>query len=76
MWRLTIPITGRYSGVKSFAFCRQFRHGVALPRVPLDIALRPQGCDISGNDDGTYERVTTDGGVRLKWTSVVNGKDF
>jgi len=28
------------------------------------------------NDDGTYDRVTTEGGVRLKWSSVVNGKDF
>ena len=37
----------------------------------------PGGCaKIVRNDDGTYDRVTTDGGVRLKWTAVVNGKDF
>lgn len=37
----------------------------------------PGGCaKIVRNDDGTYDRVTSDGGVRLKWTSVVNGKDF
>jgi len=37
----------------------------------------PGGCaKIVRNDDGTYDRVTTKGGVRLKWTTVVNGKDF
>lgn len=37
----------------------------------------PGGCaKIVRNDDGTYDRVTTEGGVRLKWSSVVNGKDF
>lgn len=37
----------------------------------------PGGCaKIVRNDDGTHDRVTTDGGVRLKWTAVVNGKDF
>lgn len=37
----------------------------------------PGGCaKIVRNDDGTYDRVTIEGGVRLKWTSVVNGKDF
>jgi hypothetical protein len=37
----------------------------------------PGGCaTIVRNDDGTYDRVTTEGGVRLKWTSVVKGKDF
>lgn len=35
------------------------------------------GCArIVRNDDGTYDRVTTEGKVLLKWTSVVNGKDF
>jgi hypothetical protein len=37
----------------------------------------PGGCaNIVRNDDGTYDRVTADRGVRLKWTSVVEGKDF
>lgn len=37
----------------------------------------PGGCaNIVRNDDGTYSRVAADGGVLLKWTSVVNGKDF
>lgn len=37
----------------------------------------PGGCaKIVRNDDGTYDRVTTEGKVLLKWTSVVNGKDF
>lgn len=37
----------------------------------------PGGCaKIIRNDDGTYDRVISDGGVRLKWTAVVNGKDF
>lgn len=37
----------------------------------------PGGCArIVRQDDGTYDRVTTEGGVRLKWSSVVNGKDF
>lgn len=37
----------------------------------------PGGCAmIVRNDDGTHDRVTTEGGVRLKWTSVVKGKDF
>lgn len=37
----------------------------------------PGGCaKIVRNDDGTYDRVATGGGIRLKWTAVVNGKDF
>lgn len=37
----------------------------------------PGGCaKIVNNGDGTYDRVTDDGGIRLRWTSVVNGKDF
>jgi len=37
----------------------------------------PGGCaKIVRNDDGTYDRVTAEGGVRLKWVAVVNGKDF
>lgn len=37
----------------------------------------PGGCaKIIRNDDGTYDRVSSEGGVRLKWTAVVNGKDF
>ena len=37
----------------------------------------PGGCaTIVRNDDGTYDRVTASGGIRLKWTSIVNGKDF
>lgn len=37
----------------------------------------PGGCaKIVRNDDGTYDRVTMEGKVLLKWTSVVNGKDF
>lgn len=37
----------------------------------------PGGCAlIVRNDDGTYDRVTTEGKVLLKWTAVVNGKDF
>jgi hypothetical protein len=35
------------------------------------------GCaKIVRNDDGTYDRVISDGSSRLKWTAVVNGKDF
>jgi len=41
------------------------------------VAGIPGGCaKIVRNDDGTYNRVTTEGKARLKWTSVVNGKDF
>lgn len=37
----------------------------------------PGGCaKIVNNGDGTYDRVTDDGGIRLRWTSVVKGKDF
>lgn len=37
----------------------------------------PGGCArIVRNDDGTYDRVTPKGSVRIKWTSVVDGKDF
>ncbi len=37
----------------------------------------PGGCArIVKNGDGTYERVTTDGRTRLKWSAVVKGKDF
>jgi hypothetical protein len=37
----------------------------------------PGGCaKIIRNDDGTYYRVTAAGEVLVKWTSVVNGKDF
>lgn len=37
----------------------------------------PGGCaNIVRNDDGTYDRVNAGGTVLLKWTSVVNGKDF
>ena len=35
------------------------------------------GCaKIVRNDDGSYDRVGAEGGTRLKWTAVVNGKDF
>ena len=37
----------------------------------------PGGCaKIVRNDDGTYDRVTDGAGIRLRWTSIVNGKDF
>jgi len=37
----------------------------------------PGGCaKIVRNGDGTYDRVTADGSVRLKWTAVVDGRDF
>ena len=37
----------------------------------------PGGCaKIVRNDDGTYDRIISGGGVRLKWTAVVKGKDF
>ena len=37
----------------------------------------PGGCaTIVKNDDGTYDRVVANGSARLKWTTVVNGKDF
>jgi hypothetical protein len=37
----------------------------------------PGGCaKIVRNDDGTYDRVSAEGKTLLKWTSVVNGKDF
>lgn len=37
----------------------------------------PGGCAaIVRNDDGTYDRVQSNGASRLKWTSFVNGKDF
>lgn len=37
----------------------------------------PGGCaKIVRNHDGTYDRVTTEGKALLKWTSIVNGKDF
>lgn len=35
------------------------------------------GCArIVRKDDGTYDRVTSDGSVYAKWTSIVDGKDF
>lgn len=37
----------------------------------------PGGCaQIVSNEDGTYDRVGADGGIRLKWTSVTPGKGF
>ena len=37
----------------------------------------PGGCaKIIRNDDGTFSRVLPNGTVPLKWTTVVNGKDF
>lgn len=37
----------------------------------------PGGCArIVRNDDGTHDRVLPNGKVLLKWTAVVNGKDF
>ena len=37
----------------------------------------PGGCaKIVRNDDGSYSRVFPDGSVPLKWTAIVNGKDF
>ena len=37
----------------------------------------PGGCaKIARNDDGTYSRLTPEGEVILKWTAVVDGKDF
>jgi hypothetical protein len=37
----------------------------------------PGGCaKVVRNDDGTHSRVLPDGNVPLKWTMIVNGKDF
>lgn len=37
----------------------------------------PGGCaKIVDNGNGTYDRVTDTDGIRLRWTSVVKGKDF
>lgn len=41
------------------------------------VAGMPGGCaKIVSNDDGTYDRVVGDGGIRLKWVSVTAGKGF
>jgi len=37
----------------------------------------PGGCaKIVRNEDGSYDRISPDGVALLRWTAVVNGKDF